>query len=416
MPAKRFSSRAIRARSRIIGKGEQGEVREIRKNPFGKSRGEVVKIGHTTALYRPLTYFNTWLVEPREFDTKKRIILTQIVHNIANVLFPDNVVNIPLTRFPQEPGKYHRNLDYLDKDEILPELYMPKVEEPEELQRLKKKFYHASKEKQNRETKTDLEGRQKIFVETIESRLKFDAKVRELFPQIIDLEKQIEEAGFDIQHPEINFGFRNGRVVFYDLFPRLNIVKLFTYLQKANLTEKQRRAVQRLLKSLARLNLSKTDLWDRRKTYFESLTTTGQKILSRIFETIPQNQNELHGLCFKAFEEDFTTDGKLRPDVLLRFVVSLNKTKTVKMGNRTYTAKLKGDKLMVFLDIPEKMFGEMITTDIGLPVIEISLSIDKNNGKISSFDFTKAQIKVLDIQYLIDNKLIPEDQIKLMYA
>ncbi len=415
MLTKRLSSKTIRARSRIIGRGEQGEVREIRKNPFGKNRGEVVKIAHTTALYRPLTYFNTWLVEPREFDTKKRIMITQIVHNIANTLFPNNVVRIPLSRFPtKDPEHYYKkDLKSLGQDEVQPEFYMSKVEEPEELVDLKRRFYRKLDELQSRAEHTDFAGRQANMPEIIRLRTFFDKEIGTKYPQIYKREQKIEEAGLDIQHPEINFGFRNGHVVFYDLFPRLNIEKLLQYLQKPEVTEKQRKQVERLLNSLSRLNPSNRDLWDRRHTYFHSITPKGLEVLRRATGSSiePKTIEEVHFMMEQPLLSDFYVTHQIDTNRLMEIIRATRMNGEYFLnGNRYMTRKL-GDKILIHISLPEGMFHEMATNDVGL----IALIVPIISVPTPRIDILNVTTKKIDLDFFIENNIVDSEQVRQLF-
>lgn len=417
MPTRRrpISTKRIREMSDIVGKGEQGEVRKLKRNPFGQSRGEVVKIGHTTALYRPLTYFNTWLVEPREFDTKKRVRITQIVHNIANTLFPNNVVRIPLTRFPAEdPGKYYKkDLKNLNEHEIQPELYMSKVEEPEDLIDLKRKFYRKLGEIQDRQERTDFAGRQVTGPELVRLRTLFDREIGTRYPKIYEKERQIEEAGLDIQHPEINFGFRNGHVVFYDLFPRLNIVKLLQYLQRSEVSEKQKRLVERLLDSLSRLNPTNRDLWDRRHTYFHSITPQGLEILRKTtgISTNPKTIEELHSEMEHPILNDFYSSNQVDKNRLMEAIKITRMNGNCEINGHKYFVRKLGDKILIYLSMPEGMFHEMITNDIGL----IALVVPIISVPTQRIDISNVTTRKVDLEFLIENDLVDPNNVRQLF-
>lgn len=429
MPGRK-STLSIRKKSVYLNRGEQGEVRSFvdpdpkgkRKiiNPFGTKRGQAVKILHSNGLFRPRTYFNTWLAEARELDSVKKMKLQREVHNIVALLFPGRVVRIPMIRFPETDfTKYTKDLSKLESTELVPELYMEKVEEPEKLKELKRTFYDRLKQIQDRMQTATLEERQRIGSELVKLRLESDPLIGRKFPEIYELEKEIEAAGFDIQHPEVNFGIKDGKVIFYDLVPRLNLEKLKRFVaNNPNLTDKQRKLVSRRIEAVERLGFTKEELWDRRKTYFDSMTKKGVDTLSQVLRipVNPKSKEDLHSAFYFAFSQDFFDGQSISQNQIVSALNSIQRTGQYRSpSGRIYSVLRLGSKIILKINVPTDMVNDLIGTDIGMPGIELNINIDAL-GRLVGLDMIKTQLVTVDLNYLIKNKLVDDAQIRQLYT
>ncbi|PIU22362.1 MAG: hypothetical protein COT14_01555 [Candidatus Diapherotrites archaeon CG08_land_8_20_14_0_20_30_16] len=427
---KPISTLNIRKRSVYLNRGEQGEVRSFvdsdpkgkRKinTPFGKKRGQIVKIIYSNGLFRPRIYFNTWLAEARELDSVRKVKLQKEVHSIASILFPDHCVKMPMIRFPQgDFRKIDRDLNKLDPDEVMPELYMEKVDEPQALKDLKQKFYARLKVIQDKMLTASFEERQRLGQELVRLRLESDPLIGRRFSEIYAVEKEIEAAGFDIQHPEVNFGMKNGKVIFYDLIPRLNLDKLRQYVNtNPRLTEKQRRLVLRRIEAVERLGFSKEELWDRRKTYFDSMTRKGLETLKQTLKLPdePKTREELHRAFYFVFVQDFFEGPFLSKELVIQAINSIQRNRQfVSLNGRTYSVLQLGNKIFLKVNLPNDMINEMMTTDIGIPVVELS-TLQDASGRPIGINMLKTKLITLDLNYLIKNRLIDDAQVRQLYT
>lgn len=114
---------------------------------------------------------------------------------LAHLLFPENVINL----VGLKPPKGGRVPEYYSKYYPLPKKAGKDILRMRELIRLA----HA----------------RKVPKEDVwEAVRKFDRKMRRMFPELIPTAKALEEAGFIVPHPEINFTLHNGKIMFFEVF------------------------------------------------------------------------------------------------------------------------------------------------------------------------------------------------------
>lgn len=429
MPTKKLSTLQIKRKSTFLGRGEQGEVRSFVdpdpkgkkkvSNPFGQKRGQAVKIIHSNGFFRPRTFFNTFLAEPRTLDSVRKMKLQMEVHNIVDILFPGHVVRIPLIRFSQEAFKRNTNLNELDANQIVPELYMSRIEEPTKLKELKKEFYDKLNRLQAKMQQASLAERLRLGQELTRLRLQYDPLIGKRYPQIYELEKEIESAGFDIQHPEVNFGFTNGQVTFYDLIPRVDLNKLRQYLESnPEISEKQKRLVLRRIEAIERLGFTAEELRGRIKTYFDSISQKGLDVLKQILKSnkIPKTKEELHEIFNEAYQNDFFQNGRLSLESITSAISTIRYSGIyVAPSGRSYTKFQLGNNIFLRANVPQEMISETLGTDIGLPVIKLVPKLDPN-GRPIAIDLERSQITTLDINYLIQNNLLSKEEMLQLYS
>ncbi len=129
----------------------------------------------------------------------KKGLCTYYCFRIARLLFPEHVINVRgLKPFGKKAGKLDATPKYYSKYYPLPRKAKADIEH------IRRRIEAAHKGKADW-------GKIKEEVKA------FDKKMREIYPGLIPTAKKLEEAGFVVPHPELNFTVHKGKIMFFEI-------------------------------------------------------------------------------------------------------------------------------------------------------------------------------------------------------